>query len=183
MANAKDAKDVAVIDPNQGILSPSEVDAAGIARLFGEGFEEQKTILLGDPLDHKIPIYFGELVGQGGDVMVETPGGKPNPETGEVPTSTLATWMFHPVSSKTFEPFKQILHTVISSFQVNSICKKVDTLLKAAGPGARAQILFRYNGTMKTRKGNQLNDFNALHRIIKPGDKATGFNADVHKGA
>lgn len=134
-------------------------------KLLGEGFAEEKTFWIGNPADGKIAIYFGELVGAGGSVMVEPPGAKADPTTGEIPMTEIPAYVFHPLNPTTFEPFKARVDTVLCNHAVAQACAKYDTLAKAAG--GVAQILFRWNGYAKTRKGNQLNDVSVIGRVLK----------------
>lgn len=166
-----------------GILAPEDITS--IAKFFDAGFEEDKTIVLGRPDENKIPIFFGELLGPGGSIEVETPGGKPDPDTGEVPMSSLPTYIFNPLDPKTMTPFRQSTYTVICSHAPARQCQKLLTLAKAkseehGGKPVRVQLLMKYNGTIKTRRGNQLNDFGFLHRFIVMGENpgaSDGFKA------
>lgn len=155
------------------LLAPEDV--RDLAAFFAEGFQEDKTIVVGDPMDNKVPVFFGELLGFGGTIQVETPGGKPNESTGEVPMSDLETYLFNPIDPNKMVPFRQSTYTVICSYAPARECRKLLTLAKAKGEElgkpVRVQLLLRYNGTLKTRKGNQLNDFSFLHRFI-PVDQA-----------
>jgi hypothetical protein len=150
-------------------LAPSSItpDMAGALanKLLGEGFAEEKTFWIGNPVDGKVPIYFGELIGPGGSVMVEPPGAKADPVTGEVPMTEIPVYVFNPLDPTTFAPFKARVDTVLCSHAVAQACAKYDTLAKAAG--GTAQILFRWNGVTKTRKGNQLNDVSVIGRVLK----------------
>lgn len=159
-----------------GILLPEDVGE--LSRLFAEGFEQDKTILLGDPKDNKVPVFFGELLGDAGPVMVTTPGGVPDPKTGEVPMSQLETYIFNPLHWETFTPFRQATYTVICSYAPARQCRKLLALAKAkseeTGKVIRAHMLMRYDGTVKTRKGNQLNDFSFLHKFVAVGEAPAG---------
>lgn len=171
----KDEK--ALVPTTPGFLAPEDV--RDLQQFFAEGFEQDKTILVGDPADNKIPVFFGELLGSGGAVQVETPGGKPNPTTGEVPMSDLETYIFNPLNAATMTPFRQSTYTLICSYQPARQCRKLLTLAKArseeSGKPVRVQLLIRWNGTLKTRKGNQLNDFDFLHRFVEVGQATPGW--------
>jgi hypothetical protein len=166
-----------------GLLKPEDISS--IAKFFDAGFEEDKTIVLGKADENKIPIFFGELLGPGGTIRVETPGGKADATTGEVPMSELQTFIFNPLDPKTMTPFRQSTYTVICSHAPAQQCRKLLTLAKAkseenGGKPVRVQLLIKYNGTIKTRRGNQLNDFGFLHRFIVMGEQpgaSDGFKA------
>lgn len=196
MATGKNTADqhppATLVKRNTGVGLLSQDDVAAIDKFFEAGFEEDKTIVMGKPEDNKIPVFFGELLGPGGTILVETPGGKPNLETGEVPMSELQTYIFNPINPGDMKPFRQSTYTVICSHAPAAQCKKLLTLAKAkseeqGGKPVRVQMLMRYNGTVKTRRGNQLNDFSFLHRFINVGEspspsegfKASGTGAPV----
>lgn len=156
------------VTPNALVKSPNlaitDADALQAA-MMGQDFAEERTFWIGDPADNKVPVYFGELVGSAGSVLVEPPGAKPDPVTGEIKMSEIPAYLFNPLDPTTFEPFRQRVDTVLCSSMVAQACAKYHTLAQAQG--GTAQILFRWNGTVKTRKGNQLNDVSVIHRILK----------------
>jgi hypothetical protein len=147
-----------------GNLTPDRIP--GLEALFEGGFAQEETFSIGDPnsTGKKVPVYFGQLIGPGGTILVERPGSKPDPVTGEVQMSELPTYLFNPLDPTTFAPFKQKVDTIICSHQVASACKKYGTL--AADVGGKAQILFRWNGKVETRKGNQMNDISTIFRVV-----------------
>jgi hypothetical protein len=164
-------------EPQTGLATVDEVQAT-IAQLFSDGFQEEKTISLGDPESGKVGIYFGELLAEGEPVTVDRIGGKADPQTGVVPVDYLRTFVFNPLNPRTLEPIGNIVHTVISSHQVASICAR--SLKRAQEAGGRAQILLRWNGKVSTRKGNQMNDFSSIVRIVVDG-VAGKMENDTHK--
>ncbi len=155
-----------------GTLTPDRIPT--IENLFREGFAQEETFSIGDPNSNgkKVPIYFGQLIGPGGSIQVERPGSKPDPVTGEVQMSDLPTYLFNPLDPVTFQPFKQKVDTIICSHQVNGACVKYGTLAKDAG--GKAQILFRWNGKVETRKGNQMNDVQTIFRIVDASGNVIG---------
>lgn len=169
MATNKKAEVTDLVPTAPSLLAPEDVRE--LSQFFEAGFEEDKTILVGNPQDNKIPVFFGELLGSGGQVLVETPGSKADPVTGEVPTSALNSYIFNPIEPRTMTPWRKSTYTVIAPHQIDRQCTKLLTLAKAkeeeSGKKYRVQLLIRYNGTIKTRKGNQLNDFSFLHRFIE----------------
>jgi len=142
----------------------TDADALQSAMMATQNFAEERTFWIGDPADNKVSVYFGELIGPAGSVLVEPPGAKPDPTTGEIKMSEIPAYLFNPLDPTTFEPFRQRVDTVLCSSMVAAACAKYDTLAKSQG--GVAQILFRWNGTVKTRKGNQLNDVSVIHRIL-----------------
>jgi hypothetical protein len=154
-------------------LVPTTEDIADLTRLFAEGFAEEKTIGVGNPEDGKMPVFFGELLGPAGSVMVQKPGTKADPVTGEVEMNELPVFAFHPLNPVDFLPVKQATYSVIASHQINTACVKFATMAKAkadeTGKPHRAQILMRWNGYKRTRMGNQMNDFSFLTRIVPVG--------------
>ncbi len=159
----KESNELVPVAP--GNLTPDRVPT--IENLFQEGFAQEETFSIGDPSGRgskKVPIYFGQLIGPGGSIQVERPGGKVNEQTGEVEMSDLPTYLFNPLDPVTFQPFKQKVDTIICSHQVAGACVKYGTLAKDAG--GKAQILFRWNGKVETRKGNQMNDISTIFRIV-----------------
>lgn len=166
MAKTKDDQTPTTAIATQPNLSIMPADMESLARtLIAEDFAEERTFGIGDPQKGKTPIYLGELIGPGGSVMVEPPGAKPDPTTGEVKMSELPVWLFHPIDASTMKPFTQRVDSIICSHAVNNICAKYHTLAQAQQ--GVAQILLRWNGTIQTRKGNQLNDVQSMHRIVK----------------
>jgi len=153
--------------PAPGFIMPD--DAAALqANMFSEGFAEEKTFGIGDPSTAgKVPIYLGELIGEGGSVQVEQMGGKPDPVTGEVPMSNLPVFMFNPVDPTTLRAFTARIDNVIASHQVASACRKYHTIAQAAG--GRAQLFIRWNGKVTTRRNHQMNDISVMFRVVKPG--------------
>lgn len=149
--------------PNLAIVPGTQTDAL-VATMMGEGFAEEKTFWIGDPADNKVAVYFGEMIGPGGAVLVEPPGAKPDLTTGEIKMSEIPVYLFHPLDPTTFQPFKSRVDSVLCSAVVAQACTKYHTLAQAQK--GTAQILFRWNGTIKTRKGNQLNDVSIVHRIL-----------------
>ena len=147
--------------PNLAITDADALQAS----MMAQDFAEERTFWIGDPADNKVPVYFGELIGSAGAVLVEPPGAKPDPVTGEIKMSEIPAYLFNPLDPQTFQPFRARVDTVLCSAMVAQACAKYDTLAKAQG--GIAQILFRWNGTIKTRKGNQLNDVSIVHRILK----------------
>lgn len=164
-------------------LAPTTQDIADLTRLFAEGFSEEKTVGVGDPALGKLQVFFGELLGPAGSVIVEAPGAKPDPETGEVKMHELPVFAFHPLDPRTFQPIKQATYSVICSHDLNATFIKFGTLAKArseeTGRPHRAQILIRWNGLQRTRKGNMRNDYSYLNRIVPVGlgASAEGFRA------
>lgn len=150
-----------------GFIMPDDV-AALQGAMFGEGFAEEKTFGIGDPANAsgKVPLYLGELVGDGGTIAVQAIGGKPDPVTGEVPMSEMPVFMFHPVDPTTLKAFTARIDNVIASHQVAAACRKYHTLAQAQG--GRAQLFIRWNGMKRTRTGNQMNDISVMFRVVKP---------------
>ncbi len=145
-----------------GFLAPEDI--SNIQRFIDGGFAEEKSFWIGDPADGKIPVYFGQLVGRGEDIHMEKMGAKLDPVTGEVPMQAIPTYNFHPLNPTTFEPVTSRLDTIICASMVGTACAKFSKI--AADKGGTAQILFRWNGRRKTRKGFNMNDVDTLYRVV-----------------
>jgi len=150
------------------ILPGAEADALA-SKLIQSGFAEERTFWIGNPADKKQPVYFGRLIGEGGVQFIEKMGAAPDKETGEVPMSEIPTYLFHPLDPVSFNPIVNRMDTVLCSAMVAQACKKYKTLADASG--GFADILFRWNGKIETRKGRQLNDISVIHRIVDADGK------------
>lgn len=139
---------------DEGIIAPGDVGS--MERLFDAGFVTERTFKIGDPTDNGIPVYFGEIVGQGPDVPAKTPDGK---------ESMLPTWLWNPVNIKTLEPNRRILDTIISSHQVHAKTLKLHTM--AQQQGGKGQALIQWVGMMRIKGGRTLNDVDFSPRVVK----------------
>lgn len=150
------------------IVAPGDV-AALREVMRDAGFADERTIVIGDPSqpgnEKRWPIYFGELLGPGGSLMVQTPGGKPDPTTGEVPMSELPIFLFNPINPDTLEPIRSCVDSIIASHAVANHCMKHHTLAQAQG--GVAQLFLQFNGKVQTRRGNMLNDVSCSSRIVR----------------
>lgn len=170
---AKIEKSTALVPTNVGQLGMSDIPT--LDALFEQGFAQEETLSIGDPTaagGKKVPIYFGELIGAGAVIRVETMGGKADPVTGEIPMSDLPTYLFNPLNAETFQPERKKLDTIICFHQLSSACEKYLALAKLLG--GRAHLLIRWNGKVQTRKGNQMNDISVVYRIVDANGRVLG---------
>lgn len=160
-----------------GILRPDEMP--GLAKLFSEGFASERTFWIGDPAKAgKVAIYFGQMIGVGGDIEVEDMASKPDPETGEKGKRLIPSYLFNPIDPVTLTVNTRVLDSIICSHQVAGFCKRYETL--ARHQLGKAQILFRWKGKVETRKGNQMNDVETMYRLVET--KAITVVPDAPKG-
>ncbi len=171
------AKNQKAVEQEETALAAASDFAMNLDHFFEQGFSEEKTISLGDPDSGKHPFYFGELIGEGEPVSVERQGGKADPNTGVIPVDYLRTYVFNPLDPRTFTAYGKVTHRVICSHQAATIC--AGALKRAEKEGGRAQVLFRWNGKIKTRKGNFMNDFSSMVRIMKDGTPTTTFDRNT----
>jgi hypothetical protein len=146
-------------------IMPGDVQALA-ERMLSDGYAEEKTFSIGDPTgpgSKKVPVYWGELIGEGGTVEVDAPGGEVDPATGKVKKSLLAVYLFNPIHPESGEPVRQRIDNIIATSQVAAACKKYGAL--AALQKGNARLFFRWNGKTTTRKGNQMNDYDVIFKV------------------
>lgn len=157
---AKNETTALAVNPNG--LTPAEV--ADLQRFVSSGFSEEKSFWIGDPADGKVGAYFGEIIGEGEPVYLERMGAKPDETTGEVPMQAIPCYLFHPLNPQSFQPLATRTDNVICNAAVAAACKRYLNLAKAKG--ARAQVLMRWAGKGKSRKGFQFNQIETMFRLV-----------------
>ncbi len=113
------------------------------------------TILCGDPSDGKLPAYIGELIGPGRSIEIA------DIKTGEI--RQLPTWTFHPMLKDGV--VRNVTHVIPSSHQLNADFGRIYDRCKTEG--LVATIGVRYMGKERTRKGNQVNNYQVFERFAK----------------
>ena len=155
-----ESKSLAVVAQSAG-LQPSDI--ANLQKFVQSGFLEEKSFWVGNPEDGKVGIYFGEILGEGEPILLEQMGGKPD-ANGVIPTNEVPCFLCHPLDPTTFLPLEARTDNVIANAAVASACKRY--LKLARDKGARAQVLMRWEGMGKTRKGNPFNQISTMFRLV-----------------
>lgn len=139
---------------NPSAIVPSGLDA--FDAFAQEGFIEDATIKVGDPnKEGNVGLYAGELIGPGADIELSDGQG------------TMPTWMFHPLvraENGAIVPSRNVIHSVISSAQLDAGCKRAAALSAARGCKIWVAAAFSHRG--ENRNGQPLNHFRIAIREV-----------------